>query len=56
MARRGDSFRLASCVEAVTGRDSAIPRAKPFKHSYQKEIVMYAWQKKLDFFSTECVS
>lgn len=28
---------------------------KPFKYTYQKEIVMYAYFKKLDYFSTECV-
>ena len=32
-----------------------IPRVKPFKYSYEKEIVMYAYHKKLDYFSTECV-
>jgi len=31
-----------------------VPRAKPFKYTYQKEIVMYAHFKKLDYFSTEC--
>jgi cytoplasmic tRNA 2-thiolation protein 1 len=33
----------------------AIPRCKPFKYTYEKEIVMYAYFKKLDYFSTECV-
>lgn len=28
---------------------------KPFKYTYQKEIVMYAYFKKLDYFSTECI-
>jgi tRNA(Ile)-lysidine synthase TilS/MesJ len=28
---------------------------KPFKYTYEKEIVMYAYFKKLDYFSTECV-
>lgn len=32
-----------------------IPRVKPFKYSYEKEIVMYAYHKKLDYFSTECI-
>jgi cytoplasmic tRNA 2-thiolation protein 1 len=32
-----------------------LPRVKPFKYTYEKEIVMYAYYKKLDFFSTECV-
>lgn len=33
-----------------------MPRAKPFKYTYEKEIVMYAYHKKLDYFATECVS
>lgn len=32
-----------------------IPRSKPFKYTYEKEIVMYAHFKKLDYFSTECI-
>ena len=28
---------------------------KPFKYAYEKDIVMYAYHKKLDYFSTECV-
>lgn len=32
-----------------------MPRCKPFKYTYEKEIVMYAYFKKLDYFSTECV-
>lgn len=32
-----------------------MPRVKPFKYTYEKEIVMYAYYKKLDYFSTECV-
>lgn len=35
--------------------DGAIPRSKPFKYTYEKEIVMYAYFKKLDYFSTECI-
>ena len=52
---RGDFFRLGKCVDIVTGRDSLIPRAKPFKYTYEKEIVLYAYHKKLDYFSTECI-
>lgn len=33
----------------------SIPRSKPFKYTYEKEIVMYAYFKKLDYFSTECI-
>ena len=32
-----------------------IKRSKPFKYTYEKEIVMYAYFKKLDYFSTECI-
>jgi len=52
---RGDFFRLGKCVDIVTGKDGLIPRAKPFKYTYEKEIVLYAYHKKLDYFSTECI-
>ena len=52
---RGDFFRLAKCVEITTGKGGDLPRAKPFKYTYEKEIVMYAHFKKLDYFSTECI-
>ena len=32
----------------------ALPRVKPFLHTYEKEIVLYAHHKKLDYFCTEC--
>jgi cytoplasmic tRNA 2-thiolation protein 1 len=58
---RGDFFRLGKCVDIITGGKNAkddevgLPRAKPFKYTYEKEIVMYAHFKKLDYFSTECI-
>lgn len=52
---RGDFPRLSRCVDAVTGRESALPRVKPFKYTYEKEIVMYAYFKQLDYFATECI-
>jgi hypothetical protein len=52
---RGDVPRLSRCANIITGEDSALPRVKPFKYTYEKEIVMYAFFKKLDYFSTECV-
>lgn len=58
---RGDFFRLGKCVDIVTGGvdrkddDEGLPRAKPFKYTYEKEIVMYAHFKKLDYFTTECI-
>ncbi|KAH9452173.1 hypothetical protein MJO29_008825 [Puccinia striiformis f. sp. tritici] len=57
---RGDIARLERCTEITTGGissgSSGIPvkRSKPFKYAYEKEIVMYAYFKKLDYFSTEC--
>ncbi|XP_072953445.1 cytoplasmic tRNA 2-thiolation protein 1 isoform X2 [Typha angustifolia] len=52
---RGDIARLSRCTFITTGEDGPIPRCKPFKYTYEKEIVMYAYFKKLDYFSTECI-
>ncbi|XP_041354098.1 cytoplasmic tRNA 2-thiolation protein 1-like [Gigantopelta aegis] len=52
---RGDIARLRRCTAITTGMDGALPRCKPFKYTYEKEIVMYAYFKKLDYFSTECI-
>ncbi|KAG2205800.1 cytoplasmic tRNA 2-thiolation protein 1 [Mucor mucedo] len=52
---RGDIARLGRCTEIVTQGESNIRRSKPFKYTYEKEIVMYAYFKKLDYFSTECI-
>ncbi|CAG8537689.1 3923_t:CDS:2 [Ambispora gerdemannii] len=52
---RGDIARLERCTEICTTGDGRIRRSKPFKYAYEKEIVMYAYFKKLDYFSTECV-
>jgi cytoplasmic tRNA 2-thiolation protein 1 len=51
---RGDAFRLVSCTEAQSGAKGDLIRCKPFKFAYEKEIVLYAHYKKLDYFSTEC--
>ena len=32
-----------------------LPRCKPLKYTYEKEIVMFAHFKKLNYFSTECL-
>ena len=32
---------LSRCASIVTGEDSALPRCKPFKYTYEKEIVIY---------------
>ncbi|KAL4234032.1 cytosolic thiouridylase subunit Ctu1 [Mactra antiquata] len=52
---RGDIGRLRRCTAITTGTDGALPRCKPFKYTYEKEIVMYAYFKNLDYFSTECI-
>lgn len=52
---RGDIARLRRCTAITTGSEGTIPRSKPFKYTYEKEIVMYAYFKKLDYFSTECI-
>lgn len=65
---RGDTARLSRCVDPVTAGDapvagkpgeeaslSAVPRCKPLVGAYEKEIVLYAFHNRLDYFSTECV-
>nr|CAD7462770.1 unnamed protein product [Timema tahoe] len=52
---RGDIARLQRCTAIVTASEGTIPRCKPLKYTYEKEIVMYAYFKKLTYFSTECV-
>ncbi|KAI0227936.1 Cytoplasmic tRNA 2-thiolation protein 1 [Lamellibrachia satsuma] len=52
---RGDIGRLRRCTAIITGTEGALPRCKPFKYTYEKEIVMYAYLKKLEYFSTECI-
>ncbi|TRY60567.1 hypothetical protein DNTS_026977 [Danionella cerebrum] len=54
---RGDIARLRRCTAIMTSSDSdgSIPRCKPLKYAYEKEIVLYAYFNKLDYFSTECI-
>lgn len=55
---RGDLNRLGVCANVISGEDDnplSLPRVKPFKYTYEKEIVLYAYHKKLDYFSTECI-
>ncbi|KAJ9125313.1 nucleotidyltransferase [Naganishia vaughanmartiniae] len=52
---RGDIARLSRCTALVTESEDTIKRSKPFKYAYEKEIVMYAYFKKLTYFSTECI-
>ncbi|ODV63155.1 Ncs6p [Ascoidea rubescens DSM 1968] len=52
---RGDLARLEKSTAIITeSAGSPVKRSKPFKFTYQKEIVLYAHFKKLDYFSTEC--
>lgn len=51
---RADMPRLKRCVSISTDSEGKIPRVKPLKFAYEKEIVLYAHFKKLDYFTTEC--
>ena len=53
---RGDLPRLARATSIVTeSAASDIKRSKPLKYAYEREIVLYAHHKGLDYFSTECI-
>jgi cytoplasmic tRNA 2-thiolation protein 1 len=58
---RGDLPRLSRTTSIITSTPSAsaantnIRRSKPLKYAYEKEIVLYAHHKSLDYFSTECI-
>lgn len=59
---RGDVNRIERSMDITTGDSSnpeqnefTMPRAKPFKYTYEKEIVLYAHFKKLEYFCTECI-
>ncbi|KAH0612072.1 uncharacterized protein H6S33_010124 [Morchella sextelata] len=53
---RGDLPRLHRCTSIITESSSSpIARSKPLKYAYEKEIVLYAHHKQLDYFTTECI-
>lgn len=59
---RGDTNRIERSMDITTGNpvdsnqnEFTMPRAKPFKYIYEKEIVLYAHFKKLEYFCTECI-
>ncbi|KAL9045422.1 MAG: hypothetical protein Q9214_001529, partial [Letrouitia sp. 1 TL-2023] len=60
---RGDLPRLgratgivtASPASSAAGRTHQVKRSKPLKYAYEKEIVLYAHHRGLEYFSTECV-
>lgn len=55
----GDGAPHGDDADEETGKQQQqrwmLPRVKPFKYTYEKEIVMYAHMKQLDYFATECV-
>ncbi|KAK4536795.1 hypothetical protein CDCA_CDCA09G2820 [Cyanidium caldarium] len=59
---RGDAKRLLRCTDAVAREPDEgaaadgrwIPRVKPLKCLYEKEIVTYAYLQRIDYFATEC--
>uniref|UniRef100_J3N811 tRNA(Ile)-lysidine/2-thiocytidine synthase N-terminal domain-containing protein n=1 Tax=Oryza brachyantha TaxID=4533 RepID=J3N811_ORYBR len=40
---RGDIARLSRCTFITNDEDGPIPRCKPFKYTYEKEIVIYPY-------------
>ncbi|MCJ1472249.1 nucleotidyltransferase [Lambiella insularis] len=53
---RGDLPRLARATSIVTeSAASDTKRTKPLKYAYEKEIVLYAHHRGLDYFTTECI-
>lgn len=53
---RGDLPRLSRGTSIVTASGgSDMKRSKPLKYAYEKEIVLYAHHRQLDYFSTECI-
>ena len=53
---RGDLPRLSRGTSIVTdSAASEVKRSKPLKYAYEKEIVLYAHHRRLDYFSTECI-
>jgi cytoplasmic tRNA 2-thiolation protein 1 len=61
---RSDVIRLRECTNAETKEADAdeeggpgalgMPRVKPLRDLYEKEIVLYAHFKRLEYFTTEC--
>ncbi|KAG7020429.1 Cytoplasmic tRNA 2-thiolation protein 1 [Cucurbita argyrosperma subsp. argyrosperma] len=51
---RGDIARLSRCTAIITGEDGPIPRCKPFKYTYEKEIVIYPFIV-VSYFLSKCI-
>lgn len=52
---RGDISRLSRCTSIITGSEGQLPRCKPFKYTYEKEIVMLEFFFLLSFFKNELI-
>ncbi|PAV79318.1 hypothetical protein WR25_17034 [Diploscapter pachys] len=52
---RGDVARLGRCTNAITGDENELPRVKPLKFCFEKDIVFYARLQNLEYFYTECI-
>ena len=68
LARLGRSTSIVTSTPAAEEKESGVTkeddgqvkitnvkRSKPLMYAYEKEIVLYAHHKKLDYFSTECI-
>jgi len=54
-AKSGTPAAEDGCRPPPGGAPStSLRRVKPFRYTFEKEIVLYAYFKKLDYFSTEC--
>lgn len=51
---RGDSRHIPQTTKIITQSSTLVPRIKPFKYTYEKDIVLYAHYENVDYFSTEC--
>uniref|UniRef100_A0A0A9ZH38 Cytoplasmic tRNA 2-thiolation protein 1 n=1 Tax=Lygus hesperus TaxID=30085 RepID=A0A0A9ZH38_LYGHE len=51
---RGDDRHIPQTMEVMTHASALVPRVKPFKYTYEKDIVLYAHFEGVDYFSTEC--
>jgi len=53
-SEEGEEGMTTTTKTSTTSSALALPRVKPFLHTYEKEIVLYAHHKRLDYFCTEC--
>lgn len=55
MSRTTSIVTSTPSLTAGPAANTNIKRSKPLKYAYEKEIVLYAHHKNLDYFSTECI-